>query len=573
MVALHPAFRIAFPLALLASVLGCHEDRLTTAPCQQDSDCEAGLLCESEVCIDASTKSCDVVTEGNPILQPSPHVVSFGDLDVPEATQVVSLHNLGNCTLTVFEAALGDGTPFQCDLCAGRFPIEIFPGRKKDLTVTFKPAEVGAFATSLEIISDDREFPELNVPVRANFIGVPDLRVAPNPVDFGYVAQGRVLKRKVQATNLGTGEARITIHSVKLEPAGQQDFELTQPPSQPVALPPLMGDPAAILSLEVQYHPRSLAKHQAALVLSTNKGDVSVPLLGNAETPPKLNVSPDRIDLGAVPLGQSNHQTLTLVNDGGAPLTVSYLWGGTKPSTDLFATPAVLLSIAPGQYLEMEVSVTATTLGPISGLLVLSSNDPARPSMTIPVSATGVPGAGPEVVKIEMNLENGSDSAFDSDLRNVDLTLEHPYGYICNKQNPAPKNWGAYGNPSWIFFPPKEEPERIVLADATQDGTYRVMIGYQEDCKSLPTELTAGLIGISTDVLVDSLSKGLVNINGKDVGELIAKTCLDHGGSNVTVRVSVNGSVRGERTVKLNKKGDNAYVLDLVRTGGTFTIQ
>ncbi len=558
--------------ALVLAGLSCGKDKVVRTACRDDSACPSGYLCENFECIPAETKACDVVTEGNPILQPSPYSVAFGDLDAPDATQTVSLHNLGNCTLTLFEAGLGRKaeSAFGCDVCQGSFPVEIFPGRSKQVAVSFKAPKVGAFDDALVVLSDDKEFAELRIPLHANFLGVPALKVTPNPVDFGYVAQGRVGKRQMQATNQGTGVAAVEVTAVKLVPEDTVDFELTAP-ALPVTLRPISGDTQAILAFELAYHPRSSAAHTAELVFSTSKGEVRVPVKGSSQTPPKLSVNPLSIDLGRVPLGQTTFAPLTLLNEGGAPLTVKYTWGGPRPSTDLFALPNQVPPIQPGKYVELQVGVTAATLGAVNGLLQLTSDDPARPSVTVPVTAEGVAGPGPEVVKLEMVFENGSDSAFDNDLRNVDLTLEHPFGYVVNKATPKSMGWGTYGNATWLAFGPKEEPERIILADATRDGTFRVMVQYMEDCSSLPTALLAGLLGISVDVLVDVLSGGAVDIGGKDLGELISKVCLSHERSDITVRAFVNGTVVMEKTVTLQKKGDTAYAFDLVRQGGAFT--
>ena len=552
-------------------LVACDSDQLVEAPCREDFHCETGLLCEEFRCVPAETKSCEVVIEGNPILQPSPFSANFGELDAPEAKQTVTLHNIGNCTLTLFEAqiASGGGSAFACDLCGGNFPIEIFPGRKKELEVSFTANGIGQFKDHLVILSDDREFPEMRVPLHANFLGVPEVRVTPNPVDFGYVAQGRVGKKRVQITNQGTGVAEVTVHSVKLEPPTEH-FSLVDPPGEPVVLAPVSAD-GIVLGVEAQYHPRSTELHSVELVVETSHGTFTVPMDGNAMTPPQLALNPPAIDLGDVPLGHTNVLPLTLLNEGGAPLEITYHWGGPNPSTDLFANPLVIPPITAGSYLELQVAVTATALGPINGFIVLATNDPAKPSVTIPVSATGIPGPGPEVVKIELTFDNGTDNAFDKDLRNVDMTLEHPFGYVCNKQYPNPTNWGAYGNASWISFGPKEEPERIVLADATQDGTYRVMLQYMEDCSALPTELLAGVLGISVDALITYLSSGVININGQDVGAIIQNTCFSRSGTSGTVRVWVNGQVIKEKTVSLGKKGDTAYALDLIRSGGKFS--
>ena len=556
-----------------ALLLSCSNEKLVQTLCRADEDCGTGFLCDNYQCAAAQTKSCEVVIDGNPILEPTPHAVSYGKLEAPEATKKIALHNLGNCTLTIFEASLagGEKSPYTCDLCKGEFPLELFPGRHREVTLEFKAPDVGPFDDALVLLSDDREFPELRVPLHADFRGVPELRVTPNPVDFGYVASGRVTRKTIQITNQGTGVAAITLQAIKLDPSDTVDFGIGVKLDQPLELAPIAVDSKALLSFEAQFHPRSIAQHQVDLVVVTSKGEVRIPFKGNAETPPKMNVNPTSITLGKVPLGQSNYQPLTIVNEGGAPLNVKYKWGGPTPTTDLFAVPSTIPAIAAGAYLELQVAVTATAVGPISGLLLLESNDPTRPTMTIPVTAEGVPGPGPQVVKVELVFENGADSIFDEDFRNVDMSLEHPYGYVCNKQQPNPTNWGNYGKATWIAFGPKEEPERIILADATQDGTYRVMLQYMQDCASLPTDLLAGILGISIDVLLNYLSGGAINVNGKDVGDLIKNLCLDRTNSNATVRVYVNGTLSKEKTVSLGKMGDTVYALDLVRDTGVFT--
>jgi hypothetical protein len=570
---MRPVFALILLAALGAS--SCGKDKLVAALCRVDDDCPSGLLCENFQCVPREAKACTNVVDGNPILQPSPHVVDFGTLDSQAAlVQTVRLDNIGTCTLTLFEAGLKDtGQGFTCDLCGSTFPKEIFPGRSLELSVAYAPSAVKPASTELVLLSDDKEYPTLRVPVHANYIGTPRLSVTPNPVDFGYTAQGRLVRKTVQLTNQGTGTAPLTITGVALSPADTMDFSLVAPASLPLTLAPVGADRGAVESLEVRYTPRSLAEHTADLVVTTTRGAITVPLKGNSSTPPQISVNPIMLDLGDVALGTSTFKTLTLVNTGGAPLSVTQRWGGTNPSTDLSTSPQVIPAIAPGQYVEVQVTLTATQTGAYSGLLLLATNDPQKPSVTIPVTANGVPGPGPAVVKLEMTYDNGTDGTFDDDVRNVDLTLEHPFGYVCNKQTPNPMNWAAYGTPSWLAFAPKEEPERIVLADATRDGTWRVMVSYQEDCASLPTQLLAGLLGIGVDVLIDYLSGGVINVPGQDVSGLISQLCLRRKGTDVNVKVSVNGALLGERQVSLGKKGDSTYALDLVRTSGTFTIR
>lgn len=570
-----------FPTALAVGVFGvlvatgCEKPKIVAANCRADDDCQAGYLCENYECVPREAKACDLVLDGNPILQPSPHTVDFGVVDSQAALlQTVTLHNIGNCTLTLFEATLKDpGAGFTCDLCETNFPKEVWPGRSIDLTLSYTPGMVKESITELTLLSDDKEYPTLRVPVKANYIGTPNLVAAPSPVDFGYTAEGRLTRRTVQLSNQGTGTAPITITSIALSPADTQDFSIVMPTDLPRTLRPVSSDRTAVELVEVRYTPRTHADHTADLVVTTSKGTFTVPLLGTSSSAPAISASPSMIDLGDVTLGTSTFRTVTIVNQGGAPLTVRPTWGGQMFTTDFSTNPQVIPDVAPSQYVEVQVLVTATREGLLQAILNLESNDPQRPTVSIPVQARGVLGGGAEVVKVEMTFDNGADNVFDNDVRNVDMTLEHPFGYVCNKQNPNPMNWGNYGTASWLAFAPKEEPERIILADSRQDGTYRVMVSYQEDCASIPTGLLAGILGISVEALVGYLSGGLVPVNGGDVSDIIENICLDHSGSAVTIKVFINGMLVQERNATLGRKGDSTYVLDLIRQNSLFRVQ
>jgi hypothetical protein len=571
---------LCFSLVLFASS-GCDRTKVVGVTyCRSDADCPTGFLCENFECVPKNAKTCENVNDGTPILQPTPHIVDFGMTTSSGAQEKkVLLSNIGNCTLTLFESTLArtDGG-LGCEFCGSTFPKEIFPGRSEEVTLTWTPGEPVPQANELRVLSDDKEYPTFRLPIRSHYIGSPNLTAAPNPVNFGYVAVGRQAKRNVSLSNRGTGTAPITITAIAVDPPMNSDFEVVMPMDLPRTLRPIITDNTALLTIETRFTPRTAGAADgggdtlSTLVLTTSEGEVRIPMQGNSATPPVVAVAPMMIDLGDVRLGTTLSRPLTITNSGGASLTVRATWGGTRPSTDLSISPQLIPTIAGGTFAELQVVVTATAEGPISGLLVLETNDVSRPTVTIPVTARGVTGPGPEVIKLEMTYDNGNDSVFDNDVRDVDMTLEHPFGYVCNERTPAPMNWGTYGNPSWLAFAPKEEPERIILADARTDGTYRVMVSYQQDCKSLPSALLAGILGISIDVLVDVLSGGAVPIPGQDIGRLIEQVCLSKSGSAVNVRVFVNGTLIKEKNTTLGRKGDTATILNLVRQNGTFSV-
>ncbi|MGI5864458.1 MAG: choice-of-anchor D domain-containing protein [Myxococcales bacterium] len=572
------ALLLAVPVAVALAACSDPPTPLVKARCQSDDDCDQGQLCEDGICVPRDAFRCDAVTSGMGILQPSPHIVDFGAVGPTLSEQEITLRNIGDCALTVFEVNFGAGEegPFTCEGCGEEsFPIEIFPMREYRLKVSFAPAGVGSFADKLLILSDDAEFPELQVPLRAHFDGVPELRATPGVIDFGYVAVGREGSRTLRLANAGNGTAQLGIRAVRIDPASSDAFSVEGSPAETLQLAPLSVDQRAGLTVTVLYHPREVGSHEAFVVVETDSesvGVVSLPIRGTSETPPVLSVSPDQVVFGEAQIGKTVIERITVVNQGGSPLMISHRWA-TGLSTDFMALPAVVEPIDPGRFIELEVLLTPTATGQLSGVLVLESNDPSRASISIPVSATGVNQLGTQVVKIELAYENGSDSAFDEDLRNVDLTLEHPYGFVCNKHEPNPQNWDEFGTPSWLAYGVKEEPERIILVDPQRDGTYRVMLHYVQDCAALPTDLLASLLGLSVEALAGGLSSGTIQLDGEDIGNMIENTCFSRSATTAMVTVYVNGSVIAEVPATLHRRGDFVYAFNLVRQNGQFRLQ
>ncbi len=568
-------------IVFAAGLSACNDEveTLVVARCEADQECAQGFLCDLGECIPKTNVSCQEVEGGAAILQPGPPVLDFERVGPATSFRALRLRNIGNCTLTIFEAFFegGDADAFECPACApDRFPIELFPLRETELEIAFTPGSEGAFGSDLHLLSDDGEYPDLRVPVRARFDGVPEARVLPDTLDFSFVPVGRTETLVVQVTNHGSGAAPLLVTDVRIQPTGTTAWSFGPELTMPVSLMPTRLEPTAFFPIQVRYHPQEVGRHSAELIISTNQqrnGTLRVPLSGTSQTPPKARVDPDVLDFGEIPIGQANVLPVTIINEGGAPLSVSYRWGGTNFTTDLSALPAIVPTVAPGQFTELQVFATPTRVGEITGLLIIETNDPQRPTISVQVSASGTDVLGVDVIKIEMAYENGDSGFFGDDLRDVDMTLENPFGQICNEQEPAPMTWGGFGDPSWFAFGAAQEPERIILPNAQQDGTYRVILQYAEDCASVPTQLIASVLGITVDALLGYLSGGSIQIDGEAVSDVISNLCLDHDSTQATVTVYVNGRVVSERSVGLGRKGDIVYAVDLQRQGGRWTVQ
>ncbi|MFO0722906.1 MAG: choice-of-anchor D domain-containing protein [Myxococcota bacterium] len=566
-------------MGLLASACGDTLEPLVIARCTSDAECGEGKVCEVGECKPKDAVSCNTVQGGMAILQPGPPLLEFGEVADATYFQSLTLRNIGNCTLTLFEARFEAeaASPFECPGCTpDLFPLELFPFREKEIEIAFTPTAVGEFKDNLVLLSDDAEYPEIKVPVRARFVGVPNPSVIPNELEFGYVQVGRTITKEVKISNRGTGTAKLVVSHIEIMPTGTTAYSLVDELTAPVEILPLSQDQNAGYVVKVSYHPREVGLNNADLVITTNlprNGIIHVPLHGSSQTPAKISVSPPEIRFGDVPIGRTNALPLTIVNEGGSPLEVHYRWGGTGLSTDLSASPALVPLVQAGNYSELQVFVTATAPAPITGLLILDTNDPLHPTVTVPVSADGQDVAGAQVVKLEMNFENGQNGFFDNDFRNVDMTLENPFGLVCNKQNPNPTNWGNFGTSSWVSLGPTEEPERIVLFGAMADGTYRVMVNYIEDCSSLPSGILSAILGISIDVILTGIIGAPIGVSPGQISDAIDSICFSHDSSAVTITVSVNGMIIKEATTSLSRKGDYQYPVELIRQNGQFMVR
>jgi hypothetical protein len=100
-----------------------------------------------------------------------------------------------------------------------------------------------------------------------------------------------------------------------------------------------------------------------------------------------IEVSPSAINFGSLTVGQSASQTFQIINSGTRSLSVS----GISVAGTGFAvkSPALPLVLAAGQSGNVATTFTATTTGPASGKIMISSTAPDSP-MIVALSATAV---------------------------------------------------------------------------------------------------------------------------------------------------------------------------------------
>ncbi len=101
-----------------------------------------------------------------------------------------------------------------------------------------------------------------------------------------------------------------------------------------------------------------------------------------------LDVNPEMVDFGKIPVGGQGVQTLTLKNTGSFTLKIEGFTAGSP-----FIAPAVTTTIAPGRSTEVEVSFRPTEVGLASGSLIITTDDRDAPTTEVPVMGEGIEAA------------------------------------------------------------------------------------------------------------------------------------------------------------------------------------
>lgn len=218
------------------------------------------------------------------------------------------------------------------------------------------------------------------------------LTVNPGSVSFGMVQVGQTQSQAITLQNQG-------LNSVTLSGMQVADPAFALSPAQATMTIPAGGT----ASLQVSFKP-TVAKSYSSQVVFTSGGqntNLSVSGTGQqatATTPPPsaspaLKVSATTLQFGSVPIGGDAQQSLTMTSTGTAPLQISSLSAqGGAFSTQ---SPALPLTLQPGQALTLPVKFGPKTSGGENGQLVIASNAAATPSVTVDLIGNGAAPAPP----------------------------------------------------------------------------------------------------------------------------------------------------------------------------------
>ena len=320
---------------------------------------------------------------GVPNISVAPAQLDFGNVSVGQSgTRELTVHNTGTAVLSVTN--LSSPTP-PFSVVSPAVPFTVAPNGQQPVTVRFSPTTVGVQSGVLSIASNDPDAATVAVPLQGAGLGVPNISVAPAPLDFGNVSVGQSGTRELTVHNTGTAVLSVTNLS-----SPTPRFSVVSPAG------PFTVAPNGQRPVTVRFSPTTVGVQSGVLSIASNDPDaatVAVPLQGAGLGVPNISVAPAALDFSPVCVGEIATRGLTVHNTGStAALSVTSIFS-TNPRFSV-VSPAGPFTVAPNGQRPVTVRFSTTTATTHNGVLSIASNDPDAATVAIQLSGSGKPMTG-----------------------------------------------------------------------------------------------------------------------------------------------------------------------------------
>jgi hypothetical protein len=401
------------------------------------------------------------------------------------------VRNIGERDHQITELVIeSGGTMFT--LTATATPFVVRPGTAVQVDVTYRPITAATHTDRVRVASTGLSAPAyVELEGTAADAPVPVIEVTPAAVPFGQVELGQTRTLGVRITNVGN--APLTMNDVSLT-GGPYTLVSMITAGQVFA-------PRDSQEVQITFAPTVVGAAPASelLVRSSDpaRPEVRVPLSGEGTTraAPIIRVVPNPVAFGQVPRGTNASRSVTVHNDGSAPLALNQvrLSNDAMGRFTLGMPPAAGTMVAPGGQLQFSVGYLDNgVVASYTGQLQVLSSDPATPTTNVTLTAATEP---PPVQATDIALVlNWTNAPADVDLHLVrpGSTMFNNPGDVCFC-NPNP-DWGMLNVPTDNPFLDRDDlvgpgPENINLTTA-ETGDYTVIVHYFSDAGGGPAPST-----------------------------------------------------------------------------------
>ncbi|MFQ5637754.1 MAG: phytase [bacterium] len=323
----------------------------------------------------------------NLVIQPDSY--NFGRVEIHTTiTKAFTVMNTGVADLAVTSTRLIDNENDEMSIVSGGAPFIVSPNHSLDIEVSFNPAAIGRTQADLRIRTNDRNRSLIDINITGTgFIPRPEIRVAPDAVDYGPVVVGSTATQALIVKS--SGNINLEINNIEFVQGNASSFFL-ESPFQPFSIAP--GDSQTI---DIDFKPHSETNESIVLKISSNdltRNPYSVNITGSGFVQrPAIVVEPSVFDFGPVPLDTSALQNFAVFNAGTADLSISAITL-TAGNNDLFSIGATTLPLilTPGDTHFIQITFQPALEGHTGTTLRFESNDASHNPVDVAISGSGV---------------------------------------------------------------------------------------------------------------------------------------------------------------------------------------
>ncbi|MBN2004220.1 MAG: PKD domain-containing protein [Anaerolineae bacterium] len=337
-----------------------------------------------------------------PQMTVTPQVIQAALHPGERVTPTLTVHNTGDAALTW---TLSEQPPVSwLAIVSDTLPLPdaLAPGANRAVSLVLDTAGMGAgvYTATLQVTGDDPATPSIPVEIR--------LTVCTAPAGIAIVYSP-------SAPQAGD----VITFSGSLDQG-----------TPPFAWSWTLGDGAVANGQSITHTYAVSGTYPVTLTITSACGSASTSRVLNVPGLAALAVQPEAI-AQTVPPGATGTATVQLRNTGTAPL----VWATTPPPVAWLAVAPQNGALAPGDGISLTLGFDAAGLsnGLYTTALVITSNDPERPGVTLPVTltVTCIPATGVTLRQVTTSdLFTDTLVAFEAEL--APTTLATPYSYTLN---------------------------------------------------------------------------------------------------------------------------------------------
>jgi hypothetical protein len=258
----------------------------------------------------------------------------------------------------------------------GPTSFSVAPGGARDVWIRFSRSTAGSHSATLTIASNDPSNPSLALALSGSATVPPAIDVSPDSLTL-TVAAGDSTAAALSIANQGGGALDWSLATVGTAPAW---LEFT-PAAGTVA-------PGAATEVAVRVRATGLDASSYRVVARVLNNDplrpaVEIPVRLSVTGAPRIVAIPDRVDFGTGVESTADTAIVRIHNFGTDVLNVTAVEVGGSGFEVLDPAP---FSLLPRADHDLQLRLVRIAIGTVSGALTVTSNDPAAPSLAVPLS-------------------------------------------------------------------------------------------------------------------------------------------------------------------------------------------